>query len=449
MTPNSGILNIVLRTFSEQFVFGMEALHGDAIHLLSLLVVMELSVVALFWAMSGDEALGKFLRKIIFFSVFVGIINNYGFILQVVKSSFVETGTKAAGGVTSYIDDPSGILDRGIEIIGPLLGLAQEKVSLLSLEIFDALFLLIATLTILVSYMILAFQVFITRIEFGLISTLGLMLVPLAVFSKTSFMTEKIFGAIVSFGVKLMVLSFVISVAFPIIEKLTIPEVASWYDQIYTAAASIAIACLALHAPGVAAGLLAGSPSLHAGSVASGAALTAAVPTGAVMGGVVAVKGGVSATKAAAGALGKFGGGGGEGSAAARTSAAASLGLLSGGGGAGTSSPGAGKTSGATSTASDAPSGKNAAQLALQSTLSDNPSQLTSLSSKKSASTASAPAGLSRPEDYFNKDKSSKRKTSAAARAVGAYQTGTAALERTAQPSGSNVVPINRKEGDE
>lgn len=74
------------------------------------------------------------------------------------------------------------------------------------------------------AYFVLALQIFLTRIEFALISTLGLFLISFGVFKYTAFMAEKVFGAIISFGVKFMVLSFIVSVGLPLMETLSLPE---------------------------------------------------------------------------------------------------------------------------------------------------------------------------------------------------------------------------------
>lgn len=58
----------------------------------------------------------------------------------------------------------------------------------------------------------MALQITLCRIEFGLIATLGLILVPFGVFKHTAFIAEKLFAALISFGIKLMVLSFIIAI---------------------------------------------------------------------------------------------------------------------------------------------------------------------------------------------------------------------------------------------
>jgi type IV secretion system protein TrbL len=70
----------------------------------------------------------------------------------------------------------------------------------------------------LLGYFIIAIQVFVTYLEFGIVSTLGLILIPFGVLKHTSFLCEKVFGAIISFGVKLMVLGLLVSITVPVLK---------------------------------------------------------------------------------------------------------------------------------------------------------------------------------------------------------------------------------------
>ena len=465
MIPNGGTLNKILKAFEDQFITGMNIIGNDAGILLRSLATIELILVALWWAYSGSEALGKLLKKIMFIVIFIGIVSNYQLLVNLVRDSFVAVGNKAAGGVTPIILDPSGIVDRGVTLTKPLWALAGQKVSYFSLDIFDALFLLITIVVILVSYGILGIQVLITRIEFGMISTLGLILIPLGVFKHTAFIAEKVFGAIVSFGVKLMVLTFVISVAFPIIQDLSIPDEASWYHQVYTMLASVAVAMLALHAPGVAAGLLAGSPTLTAGSTLGGAAIGGGVGAGTAIAakhatgttGRMALAGyskffggGASSTKAGAG--GGSGGGGVDSSGG--NSGVGPSPLKPSGSGSSTDSTKSGAASRAqegrgqgftfrASNRDDYEANENKGQEAA------NGGEKFESSDTNSKNSSSTKSDIKQPEQYFNKERASGKganNRSALSRLAQAHQVTSSVLDRTAHPSGGLSVPIKRED---
>jgi len=160
----------------------------------------------------------------------------------------------------------------------------------------------------LVAFFMLAIQVFITYLEFYLVAALSLVLVPFGVFKHTAFIAERAFGSVVSFGVKLMVLSFIIAAAQPVLAGITVPAVPTLQQAYMVLLAALAIAFLAWHAPGIAAGMISGGPSLTAGSAAG---FVASSTLGALAGAAVAssmarsaASGTLSATKAAASGLG-------------------------------------------------------------------------------------------------------------------------------------------------
>lgn len=294
MDPNTGIMNIVLRTFLDKISIGVGVVGVDARGLLGILALMELILISLWWAYSGNEALSKLIKKVLAIFFFIWVIDNYSYILTWITNGFVWTGQRAAGGAAVDIDDPSGIMFSGFEVVTPILEHARAQSSLWGGGFFDALMSLISAFFILVAYFILAVQIFLVRIEFALISTLGLILVPFGVFKYTAFMAEKVFGAVISFGVKLMVLAFVIAVGFPLMETLSLPPDPSWPEMLSIMFGALAMAVLAIHAPGVAAGLLSGGPSLTAGSAGGATMAAGALGVGTVMagaGGIMAVRG--------------------------------------------------------------------------------------------------------------------------------------------------------------
>lgn len=303
-------MNTVLQTFLSKIAIGVGVVGADARGLLGILATMELILVALWWAYSGNEALSRLLRKVLTIFFFIWVIDNYSFILTWVTDGFVFTGEKAAGGAAVDINDPSGILWAGLQVAKPILEHAKAQASFFG-SFFDGLVSLLSAFIICFAYFILAFQIFLTRIEFALISTLGLILVPFGVFKYTSFMAEKVFGAVISFGVKLMVLAFVVSVGFPLMQTLSLPSDPSWVEMLSVMFGSLAMALLSIHAPGVASGLLNGGPSLTAGSAAGAGVAVAAGGAGTLLGGYAAAKigtgavgTGVAATHAATSGLG-------------------------------------------------------------------------------------------------------------------------------------------------
>jgi len=170
--------------------------------------------------------------------------------------------------------------------------------------------------------------VFITYLEFYLISALGLILVPFGVFKHTSFLAEKVFGAIIAFGIRLMVLAFILSVTQQTLSSFVLPPDPTVKQISLVLFTAVTVMGLSWHAPAIASGLMAGSPGLGLGAVAG---------TGLAVAGVVAAAGSMVTEAArqiaqaghlATAAAAKRGGGegrGGSGEGGAGTQTAASM----------------------------------------------------------------------------------------------------------------------------
>jgi len=313
MTPDTGTLTHLLDAFLTVFNGGWSALQPKAMSLLGILVGIELTLSGLWWAMSGDDAVKGLLQKLLMIGIFFFFIQQWQMVTTTTMQSFARVGAIAGGASTSpgslALNDPSSIVAEGLNAIQPL----SDKVDSLTSGTWTALKNLgtimqigLAMIGILFSFFLLGIQCFLVYLEFYIVAILSLILLPCGVFRHTAFLAEKAFGAVLAHGIKLMVLAFVIAIAQPVLQQITVPADFSMRDAWCTLLAAMTICFLAWHAPGVAAGLLAGSPSLSAGH-ATGAALEAggAVVLGAA--GIAAAgraaASGVGATVQAASAL--------------------------------------------------------------------------------------------------------------------------------------------------
>lgn len=106
----------------------------------------------------------------------------------------------------------------------------------------------------------------------------------------------------VSAGIKLMVLAFIVAVTNPVLAAMHFASQDIKLNELWSAVLTCgAIAFLAWHTPSLAAGLLAGSPSLGAGAIAQNVSAGAMMAAG-IAGGMVAMT--RSAAGAAVGATG-------------------------------------------------------------------------------------------------------------------------------------------------
>lgn len=287
MTADTGTLTTVLTQFLDVFRMGRVNLGGSAWSLLATLATIELILASLWWALTGQDAIVALIKKILSIGFFIFVIQNYDSLLHTVIEGFIQTGKMASssgGDGLASVRDPSTIIDAGFFVALPILEHLQSFSEWdVLFHIHDIIITGLCGLGILGAYFIIAIQVFVTYLEFAIVSTLGLIFIPFGVFRHTRFLAEKAFGSIVAFGIKLMVLGLLVSVTVPVLKSYSLPADPTWTQLFNMLVLCFAIAGLAWHAPGVAAGLLSGGPSLTAGTAGGTALAGAAAGIGGAM----------------------------------------------------------------------------------------------------------------------------------------------------------------------
>ncbi len=307
------LLTDLLREFIAVFSFGYARLLPDAMALLSLLAALEICLVGIWWAFGDGQGIEvDLLKRVLQIGFFVWVITNYAWLIEIIVGGFISVGEKAGGMKTGeLLTNPSAIVDYGFKATDPIFLLYKDNYNPFSLP--NQLLAFFAGLLVLMSYFVIAIIVFITYLEFYIVSVLGLILVPFGVFKHTTFISEKVFGGVVSYGIRFMVLAFILAVVEPVLAKPQSLVDPSFHDMFLLLVTSLTIAGLSWHAPSIASGLLAGAPSLTPGS-----ALGTAIAAGVGLGGIGAAASGVAKvgaakTKAAAGAIAsRFRDGGGS-----------------------------------------------------------------------------------------------------------------------------------------
>ncbi len=155
--------------------------------------------------------------------------------------------------------------------------------------------LLIAWLIVVISFFIMAIQLFVGLIEFKLTTLAGFVLVPFGLFGRTAFLAEKVLGNVFSSGVKVLVLAVIVGIGSTIFGQFTggFHNPPTIDDALTLILAALALLGLSIFGAGIANGLIAGGPQLG---------ISAAIGTGLAVGG-----GGVAAGAATTGAIGTAG----------------------------------------------------------------------------------------------------------------------------------------------
>ncbi len=312
----TGVIDQFLEVFTRYIDSGFGLLSGEVAFIATTLIVIDVTLAALFWSWGADDdILARLVKKTLFVGVFAYIIGNWNNLARIVFESFAGLGLKASGTGFTVADlmRPGRVAQTGLDAGRPLL---ESISSLMGWVCFFENFIQIACLLfawalILLAFFILAVQLFITLIEFKLTTLAGFVLIPFGLFGKSAFMAERVLGNVISSGIKVLVLAVIIGIGSTLFGQFT----AGFGNQTPTIDEAMAIVLAALSllglgifGPGIANGLVSGGPQLGAG---------AAVGTGLAAGGMVAAGG--AALGAAAGGVGALAGGA---AAAARGGAA-------------------------------------------------------------------------------------------------------------------------------
>ncbi|WOR14366.1 P-type conjugative transfer protein TrbL [Hyphomonas sp. FCG-A18] len=279
------VIDTFLDTFIRYIDSGFGLLAGDVAYLTTTLIAIDITLAGLFWALSqNNDVIASLLKKVLYVGFFAFIIGNFALLAGIVFDSFAELGIKAGGSTMTAADllRPGYIASVGFEAAQPLL---EEISDMLGPISFFHNFIMIAVMfvawaIIMVAFFVLAVQLFITILEFKLTTLAGFVLVPFALWNKTSFLAERVLGNVITSGIKLMVLAVIIGIGSTLFGSVT--EAFRTGDDVTlaqvmgTVLAAIVFFWMGIFAPGIASGLITGAPQLGAGSAAGAAAGAAA-----------------------------------------------------------------------------------------------------------------------------------------------------------------------------
>src|SRR5260221_1930332 len=215
---NPRVIDHFLDVFPRYIDSGFGLLSGDVQFLSATLIGIDITLAGLFWAMAAadEDVIARLIKKTLYVGFFAFIIGNFNSLCRVVFESFSELGLKAAGSALSSADflRPGKLAQVGVDAGKPLLEAASGLMGYVSFfQNFVQIFvLLVAWVIVVIAFFILAVQLFITLIEFKLTTLAGFVLIPFALFNKTSFLAEKVLGNVVASGGKILMLAIIVGI---------------------------------------------------------------------------------------------------------------------------------------------------------------------------------------------------------------------------------------------
>ncbi|MEB2349614.1 MAG: P-type conjugative transfer protein TrbL [Comamonadaceae bacterium] len=338
------VIDRFLDTFSRYIDSGFGLLHGEVAFLTATLIVIDMTLAGLFWAMGHatgqvEDVIAKLIRKVLYVGAFAYIIGNFNWLAGIVFRSFAGLGLTASGSALSMENflQPGRLAKIGIDAgapilkqIGDMAGFPEVFVNITPIAVM-----FLAWLIVLLCFFVLAIQLFVTLIEFKLTTLAGFVLVPFALWHKTAFLAEKVLGNVVSSGIKVLVLAVIVGIGSGLFAEFQVqPAEPSIEHAVVIMLASLTLLALGIFGPGIATGLVSGGPQLGAGAMA-GAALGAAGAAVAVGAAATGVGSAVAAGARMAPGAARLAGGGARAAAGAASGARSAFqtGSASAGGG--------------------------------------------------------------------------------------------------------------------
>ena len=271
---DTGVIDTFLGVFTGYIDSGFGLLGGEVAFLSSTLIAIDVTIAALFWAWGADEdVLQRLVKKTLYIGVFAYIIGNFSSLATILFDSFAGLGLKASGGGMAFADfmKPGTVAATGLDAGAPLLDATEDLVGPVGLftNFPEIMILLVAWLIVVLAFFVLAIQVFVTIIEFKLVTLAGFVLLPFAFFNRTAFMAEKVLGHVISSGVKVLVLAVITGIGTTLFIQFTNAGVGPEPDieQVMAIAlAALTLLGLGIFGPGIANGIVAGGPQLGAGA---------------------------------------------------------------------------------------------------------------------------------------------------------------------------------------
>jgi type IV secretion system protein TrbL len=284
----TGVIDRFLEVFTRYIDSGFGLLGGEVAFIATTLIVVDITLAALFWSWGADEdIIARLVKKTLFVGVFAFIISNWNALARIVFESFAGLGLKATGTGFTATDllRPGRVAQVGLDAGRPLLESISGLMGYIAFfeNFVQIVVLLFAWAMVLLAFFILSIQLFVTLIEFKLTTLAGFVLIPFGLFGQTAFLAERVLGNVVSSGMKVLVLAVVIGIGSTLFSEFTAgfggnqPTIE---DAMAIVLAALSLLGLGIFGPGIANGLISGGPQLGAGSavgtaVAAGGAMVA------------------------------------------------------------------------------------------------------------------------------------------------------------------------------
>ncbi len=270
MPDDVGVLTYLLNIIRAVLIDGVGRTDDYALWLLRQFAIIETILFGILWALKKSDIVEAIFKKLMVFTFFLWLISNWSGFLTTLANTMAQWGFQIGNPAfaESVFRDPSSIAAMGLSVTEPLwtyLGSLSWRKMLHGMMIgWTGIF-------IILSYFLMALQVFLTLVEFWIIAAASLILLPFGVMNATSWMAESVFKTLVGICLKILVLAMLISLGYDVIADVVIESPPNFRSTMGALLASLTMAFLVWQAPNLVGGMVMGRPSLRAGGAVAAA----------------------------------------------------------------------------------------------------------------------------------------------------------------------------------
>ncbi len=307
-----------LTTFITYIDSGFGLISGDVTSLAAILIAIDVTLAALFWAWGQNtDIVQSLVKKTLYVGAFAFIFGNFAMLSTIVFNSFATLGLTASDAAITSADllKPGLVAAEGLSASQPIfdhIGTIAPGPFEFFGNLAEVILLCLGGIIVIAAFFVLSIQLFVLIVEFKITTLAGFVLVPFAFWRQTTFLAERVLGNVISSGIKVLVIAVVIGIGSTMFS--TLRTALSADDMTIEQAFAVVLGALTLmglsiFCPRIAAGLVSGAPQLSAGAAVGTALGVGAAGAGAFVAGRAAASGAVSASRAAANGGASAGGG--------------------------------------------------------------------------------------------------------------------------------------------
>lgn len=220
---SAGFFSGILTYFMEALKHAGKRLQPFALTLGSFLMMIQIGTT---WTLyEGQLRMFELIKEIISFSFILFLILNFDTLADTfiqgwqyfggIASGLFVTGTPVDAITKNPAYSPSGLIDSGWAVVGHVI------TSALSISHpIDSLFILICGMGAYLGLVFMALQVTITLIEYYMVTSLGVILLPFGMLRYTKFLYSQLVKGFFTFGIKLMTVYFITGLAGKVMTDL-------------------------------------------------------------------------------------------------------------------------------------------------------------------------------------------------------------------------------------